>query len=375
MKTHFASAERASEAELREDIDCIVNNPVIDGLMKTVSGLFAVLNPHRQILALNDAFLETLGVTDATRVLGLRPGESLHCVHAGSEPGGCGTAEVCSSCGAAVAIVASLGMDKTVERTCALTSAGANGGRDLFFRVRSCPTRLGERRFLLLFLQDVTREQQRAALERVFFHDISNITTGLLGACDLLTYEGKQDLRQALREVHRQAARLAREISIQRHLVNSDRESCEIGFSRTTPAEIMEEVLAVFARHPAARNKRLTLADPVPDVSFRTDSSLLVRVIGNMVTNALEASEEEEEVRLAVDADDRWVSFSVWNRQPIPPDISKRIFQRNFTTKGTFGRGLGTFSMKLLGERFLNGKVDFSTSDTEGTTFRFHAPL
>jgi sensor histidine kinase regulating citrate/malate metabolism len=44
------------------------------------------------------------------------------------------------------------------------------------------------------------------------------------------------------------------------------------------------------------------------------------------------------------------------------------MFKRSFTTKG-IGRGLGTYSMKLLGEKYLKGKVGFESSKQNGTTF------
>jgi sensor histidine kinase regulating citrate/malate metabolism len=50
------------------------------------------------------------------------------------------------------------------------------------------------------------------------------------------------------------------------------------------------------------------------------------------------------------------------------------MFQRSFSTKGS-DRGLGTYSMKLLGERYLHGEVEFTTSQEEGTTFRLILPL
>ena len=40
---------------------------------------------------------------------------------------------------------------------------------------------------------------------------------------------------------------------------------------------------------------------------------------------------------------------------------------RSFSTKGT-QRGLGTYSMKILGEKHLGGVVDFETSVNKGTT-------
>ena len=56
----------------------------------------------------------------------------------------------------------------------------------------------------------------------------------------------------------------------------------------------------------------------------------------------------------------------------MPDDAQLQIFQRSFSTKCEPGRGLGTYSMKLLGERFMGGVVDFTSRAPEGTTFRLH---
>ena len=45
-----------------------------------------------------------------------------------------------------------------------------------------------------------------------------------------------------------------------------------------------------------------------------------------------------------------------------------QVFQRSFSTKGS-GRGLGTYSMRLLTEHYLRGSVGFTSSAAEGTTF------
>jgi sensor histidine kinase regulating citrate/malate metabolism len=51
-----------------------------------------------------------------------------------------------------------------------------------------------------------------------------------------------------------------------------------------------------------------------------------------------------------------------------------QIFQRSFSTKGA-GRGLGTYSIKLLGERYLHGTVSFASSAEQGTIFQISLPL
>ena len=39
------------------------------------------------------------------------------------------------------------------------------------------------------------------------------------------------------------------------------------------------------------------------------------------------------------------------------------------------GRGIGTYSIRLLGERYLGGRVSFDSTPEAGTTFRIHLPL
>ena len=64
----------------------------------------------------------------------------------------------------------------------------------------------------------------------------------------------------------------------------------------------------------------------------------------------------------------------VSNPEIMPQEVQFQIFQRSFSTKGEVGRGIGTYSMKLFGERYLGGKVDFVSYSPEGTTFRLSLP-
>ncbi|MCP4457600.1 MAG: sensor histidine kinase, partial [Cytophagales bacterium] len=56
------------------------------------------------------------------------------------------------------------------------------------------------------------------------------------------------------------------------------------------------------------------------------------------------------------------------NDKYIKPEVQNQLFKRSFSTKGA-GRGFGTYSMKLLGEKYLNGKVWFESTIKDGTTF------
>jgi sensor histidine kinase regulating citrate/malate metabolism len=64
----------------------------------------------------------------------------------------------------------------------------------------------------------------------------------------------------------------------------------------------------------------------------------------------------------------------VYNKTYIPEEIQMQIFQRSFSSKGA-DRGLGTYSIKLLTERYLEGKVYFTSSEKEGTKFFIELPV
>lgn len=372
METYFASAERSSPEELRDELATVTNNPIIDGLLKSVSGLLAVLDEHRQILSVNDSLLEMLGLANAHDILGLRPGEAIACIHAQEDPAGCGTTKYCATCGAAIAMVTSLANDRPEERVCAATVNRNGGTMDICFQVRAVPVRFAEHRFLLLFMQDITHQQNMAALERIFFHDINNLVYCLLGAAEFIA--DSDDPSKLIDIMVRSAQRVKAEIDIQKALVTSKKSGYQLCLQRVKIADIFAELEGAMANHPVAMAKRLTISPPLSGRDLLTDPALLLRILTNMLTNAFEATAKGGEVKLWSEPRAEQISFCVWNDQAIPEDTALRIFQRSFSTKQGSGRGLGTYSMKMLGEDLLKGKVFFTSSPAEGTTFCLTIP-
>jgi K+-sensing histidine kinase KdpD len=372
VDTYYAPPERTADKDLAAEIKIVSGNPIVTGLLHSISGLLSVLDEHRQVVALNSSFLDFLGIKDPSAALGLRPGEAIQCVHCHDEPAGCGTTRHCSTCGAAVAMVASLGQDKPVERICSL-SVNKNGATfDLALLVRSHPIVIEQKKFLLLFLQDISVQEQRAALERLFFHDFNNMLTGLVGFSEQLALnDSNSSLANRLFQI---SLRMKKEVEMQRHLMLHGQFCYSPERYDVSPREVLEELKLFFANHPAASNKKIHFSDSLPSIAVASDLSLLLRVLCNMITNALEASGENGTVKVWVEQNSNMVSFCVWNGSSIPEDIALRVFQRNFSTKDGAGRGIGTYSMKLFGENILGGKVDFISSLQDGTTFRISIP-
>lgn len=368
MNTYFAAAERSSKEQLASEIVVIDKSPVVSTLMSCVGGLLALLNEKRQVVAVNTSFLQYLGIENPMDATGLRPGEVLDCIHAHDSPSGCGTTRYCTTCGAAIAMVACQAENKPIDRTCQLVVDNGNRLVDRVFSVRAFPMVLEGRRFILLFLRDVTRQHQQAALERTFFHDISNVLNSLLGASELMLL--RPGNRATADSIYRSAVRLSKDVALQRNLFGRDDGDFKASWGEVTSEQINDDLEDVFLHHPAAVEKELLISHPVPAHVFKTDPGLYLRVAGNMVTNALEATAPSGTVKVWYEYGEETIDFKVWNNQQIPEDTALRVFQKNFSTKSGEGRGIGTYAMKLIGETILGGRVTFITS-AEGTVFSF----
>lgn len=372
MDTFFATPEKLNIKELSSEIEIVSNNELMSGLLETISGLLAVLDEHRQVVAINDSFLHMLGISNPEEVLGLRLGETLNCVHAKKEPAGCGTTKYCASCGAAIAIVSSLEQNKPTEQICAIQVKKNKKLVDLVLHVKAHPVDVNNKRFLLIFLQDITEQQQRAALERTFYHDVNNMLSMLLGASELLAMKSPSKLAN---NIHKASIRLHKEISIQRCLSQSKSKDYKPSKNEIKIKQIFDDLKSFFENHTVSKNKTIEFQEDLPDLSIVSDLALLSRVLCNMILNALEASGVNDVVKVWFEHKKNDISFFVWNAQEISPNMQNRVFQRNYSTKGQDGRGIGTYSMKLFGEEFLGGKVSFTTSKENGTIFKFTQPI
>lgn len=372
MDTYFASPQRTDRRKFRNQIDNISHSPIMNTLLKTMSGLLVILNEERQLVSVNHAFLEAIGVSNIEEVLGLRLGESLGCVHAHEEPNGCGTTPYCITCGAAIAMMAAIIDDKMDEQICALTSERDGVTSDMCLLVQAQPITIDGHRWILIFAQDITRQQFWVNLERVFFHDINNILTSLCGISQLHLMNFPNDIyAKRITEV---AERLCNEVSLQSTLAQHKETKYMLRGSESSITDIRSHLDQIVKTHNSLKNKIINEVWPDDNLTIHTDILLVTRVLGNMLINALEATQEGGTISLTAKAERDKIVWEVWNDSFINEDIQKRIFQRHFSTKSDFGRGLGTYSMKLFGEEYLNGKVSFQSDKESGTTFIFSLP-
>lgn len=138
---------------------------------------------------------------------------------------------------------------------------------------------------------------------------------------------------------------------------------------RFKASDVLENLDALVRMAKEVHNIKIVVDSTITDEEVNSDKRLLNRVLFNMLKNAYEASPNSV-VTLGLHATDDKIIFSTHNNAVIPENIKSRIFIYGNSIKGA-KRGLGTYSMKLIGENFLKGKVWFESKEGLGTTFYF----
>lgn len=329
-----------------------------------------ILNRERQILFVNHALNTFLKITKASAIIGLRPGEILHCFHLADHSGVCGTMEPCHLCGGHNAVLQTQKTLIPTMRDCQIRTAS---NRAYHLRVWTTPFARNNAEYTLVVLRDISNEVYRRMMERIFFHDLLNIGSGLYGLLSMCRedpgiFPENQSLLVAMTE------ELLEEINSQRELSAAESGSIAVNVERIQSAEAMASVIALLTHFQVAESKHIALAENTRNITFETDPCLLKRVLINMTKNALEAIAPGETVVLKSTATRNKVIFEVHNPGCIPHEVQLQIFNHSFSTKGR-GRGIGTYSAKLLGENYLHGKVYFTSSPDDGTSFFVELPL
>ncbi|MCE5230255.1 HAMP domain-containing histidine kinase [bacterium] len=374
IPTYFAPAERATEARIRELHNFVLGHPLFQAIIESIDGYMMILNPERQVLAMNPSLLTALGIDSVDCLLGERPGEILGCVHSHEMPGGCGTSKACSTCGAVISILASQQEGRAHSGECMISVRDGKDVKSFDFRVRATPITLGKNRFTVAVFNDISGDKRRQTLERVFFHDLLNTVGGLEGWSNMIMRYKDLDPAEAAARILDLSQRLRQEIEDQRRLTMAEQNQLVVRPHDILVSNMLEKLRGVFSANDATHERNLHIDSAPLQEEIFTDAALLERVLVNMVKNALEAVRKGQTVRVWFERRNGKPVFCVNNEGVIPEPVALRIFQRSFSTKPEQGRGIGTYSMKLFGEKYLGGKVDFTTTTDGGTTFWIELP-
>ena len=370
LSTCFASPQRSSQKEIMQQYRVIADNEDLVVMMNGVASMLTVTNLNRQIVFANKSVLNTLGAIDLPQALGKRFGELFGCRHS-FEVNGCGTSQHCMACGVTRTMVSCITEDTRVE-DCCLTNDNANLTLDL--RVQCTSIRLKGHKFILCSLTDISNEKRRGVMERIFFHDLNNTITGLNGITYTLNKAKVSEYPAYFSHLTLLVNSLTDQINSHKVLTMAENNEYQTKQNKLFTLEVVNEEVEKYKQQADMDGKKIRIIDNSKNHMFISDRILLSRVLGNMIKNALEAEPSGAKIDITVHIDnDRFLNFRVHNDCVMSENEKIKVFNRSFSTKGA-NRGLGTYSMKMLTEKYLNGKVDFVSNPEEGTVFIVKIP-
>ncbi|MDX2414347.1 MAG: HAMP domain-containing sensor histidine kinase [Bacteroidales bacterium] len=375
IKTFHAPAERNDASKVAAEMKHVEDFGYLKDIFDGMPDVAVILNPKRQIVYANEGLLSILPGKELSDIIGSRPGEAIDCIHAKENEGGCGTSESCRFCGAVNAILQSSKLDKKVEMECRIVSFIEEEEVSFDYKVTATPFKIKDQLFTMMYMQDISGEKRKMALERIFFHDILNTAGGIQGFTSFLKQtEEASTMKEYVKVVDQLSHDLVDEIHAQRALLLAENEDLILNPEELDADTLIEKVKGTVSYHVVAEEREIELSKSLNTSTFFCDAVLVKRILINMLKNALEASEAHTRVLIGHKEGQGRITFFVHNDQYMTKDVQLQVFKRSFSTKGK-DRGLGTYSIKLLGEKYLKGKVWFETDPDKGTTFFVNLPL
>ncbi|MBN8708934.1 MAG: hypothetical protein BGO12_19050 [Verrucomicrobia bacterium 61-8] len=362
---------RSDDESIRRQVLLISEASEVRTFLDAIPDIFLVVNSARQIVFANKSAFGFFGVSDPVELWGRRPGEAARCIHSNEAPGGCGESCSCQVCGAFQAICGGLAGCSPVEE-CRLLSLD---GRPYDLRVWAQPFVLAGESFAILSIQDISDEKRRQVLEKIFFHDILNTAGGLHSVGEIMGVSAPEEMTELGGLVSQLSSQLLDEIHAQRQMLSAERGDLPVRMAPVRSGPLIDRLITTYRKNPVSNDRLIECAAPCDDVEFTTDPALLNRVLGNLLKNALEASRPGHRIEIGCHSDATGeIEFFVQNPGIIPESDQLQIFQRSFSTKG-YGRGIGAYSVKLLTERYLQGRVGFTSNSGDQTRFFVRLPL
>jgi len=347
------------------------NDTVLVPLLNIIPFPIIIVNDCRQVLFVNNAMRRDFNLAPNEPFDGRRPGELFKCAHARDYGFQCGASPLCCHCEISSAVQSSIESGNTVATECVVSGIGFTSR---YVDIMVQPYDYQGNAFSLLIFKDTSAAHRRRLIEKVFFHDLQNQVTMLMGTADLARSNPELIDFDFVDYTARISEHMEDEISAQREILEAESNQLKTHPAKVAVHELFNSVTYFFAHSSRDQEKKIIIMPDSVDAGFVADVRLVRRVLINMVKNAMEATSSGTCISLRATVEDNRIRLSVHNPGCIPPEAQLLLFQQPFSTKGR-SRGMGTYSMKLLSEKYLSGQVGFTSTPESGTEFFVIYPL
>ncbi|NCX96031.1 MAG: hypothetical protein EBX41_06410 [Chitinophagia bacterium] len=225
-------------------------------------------------------------------------------------------------------------------------------------------------------LANSERDAAWREMARQVAHEIKNPLNPLKLNIQYLQYQAQNETSPFAQKVKLLTAPLLEQIDNLAYIATQFSSFAKLPESQPERIDIplfMEENMQVYEQDNRARVTLLCHASPLYIIC---DKSQLIRLVNNIVENAMQAMPGTREGVIAIEIgieDGKAKLTFADNGIGIPNDVKEKIFSPYFTTKSS-GTGLGLAMTKKMIELW-GGTITFSSIDGEGTVFTILLPI
>ncbi|HEY0655759.1 MAG TPA: ATP-binding protein [Chryseosolibacter sp.] len=241
----------------------------------------------------------------------------------------------------------------------------------------------------LISIQNIQSELEEKEMEawqnlvRVLTHEIMNSVTPISSLAGIVEEELKQHMqlqedkqltKDQLNDIHLSLQTISKRSEGLIHFVKEFRSLTSIPKPRQVQIEVktlLEELTMLHRKELMEKNIQLTISVYPDDLTISADKNMIEQVIINLIKNAIQAFEDQEEKRIELKASlnekSRPIISVKDNGTGIDPEAMEKIFIPFFTTKKT-GSGIGlSLSRQIMRQH--QGTLTVKSTVGKGTEF------
>jgi len=226
-------------------------------------------------------------------------------------------------------------------------------------------------------------ERLKTELFNMLIHDLKGPISELIANLDILSYTLSDENQEYVESAKTGCDTLYRMVSNLLDIARLQEGRLELIYEKIDPQDLIKEALArLFG---LAKTKELTFVEefPSPEAAdfFWGDRGILLRVLQNLLTNAIDYSPPGEAIEVGFEyVKSPKIQFFVKDKGPgVPPEHQETIFDKylQLEKKGNgriYTTGLGLTFCKMAVEAH-RGKISVESENLEGSRFFFILPL
>lgn len=224
-------------------------------------------------------------------------------------------------------------------------------------------------------------EKLRVELFNMLIHDLKGPVSEIMANIDILSYTVNEENLEYVQAAQSGCDVLYRMTSDLINITQLEEGSLKLVQEAIDPGDILSEVISRI--HSIARTRSVHLSEKRPaeedPIRFCGDRSLLLRVLQNLLMNAMHHSPQNETVEIGYGYENGAVTFYVTDQGPgVAPEFQNAIFDKFFQVKKQndgriYTTGLGLAFSKMAVEAH-GGVIRVESDGKKGSCFSFTLP-